>query len=157
MQDLSIYNDIKTRIIHGLTTNYQIVSMPNWTWFWLDDFMKRNRIDNYDHMYQSLGQKLGQQYTISNCNLTETLRSIAEIHEEYSMRELHNLANDNGIEGPQGQHYLRKILPHRNKKKKARKPQKLVRVYKLFSFMPCATTSDAIWRRKNRMSTSRVS
>ena len=158
MQKLSIYNDIKTRIIPGLATNHQIVSMPNWTWFWLDDFMKRNKIDNFDHMYQSLEQKLGQGYDLSNDNLTETLKHIAEIHEEYSMRQLHNLANDNGIEGPQGQHFISKILPLRNKKTKTvKKPYQLARVYKLFKFVPCATTSDAVWRRKNRVNTSRVS
>jgi len=157
MQNLSIYNDIKTRIIPGLSTNHQIVSMPNWTWFWLDDFMKRNKIDNFDHMYNTLKQRFGSQHKLSNDNLTDTLKNIAEIHEEYSMRQLHNLANDNGIEGPQGQHFMSKILPLRNKKKRIRRSYQLPRIYKLFSFIPCATTSDAIWRRKNRANTSRVS
>ncbi len=154
MKNLSIYNDLKTRVIPGLATEHRIVSMPYWTWFWLDDFMKRNKIDNFSNMYQTVGQK----YDLSNDNLIDTLKNIAEIHEEHSMRQLHNLANDNGVEGPQGQHFITKILPLRNKKTaKRKKPLQLTRIYKLFSFMPCATTSDAVWRRKSRIHTTRVS
>ena len=151
MENLSIYKDIKTRIIPGLQAKHQIVAMPHWSWFWLDDFMKRNSIYDHQHMYQTIGRK----YKLNDDNLIDTLKNIAEIHAEFSMRQIHNLANDNGIEGPQGQHYISKILPYREKaaiKKKRKSYDNMPKLYKLFSFMPCATTSEAVFERKNHMS-----
>ncbi len=123
-----------TRIIPGLTSQYQIVSLPYWAWFWLDDFMQQHRI-SYQGIYEAFS---------NGKDLSQTLHNLAELHQEYSMREVYNLANDNEIDQ---QEYLEK----RNKQPKKEKPKelRLPKIYKLFGFMSCATSLEAVWSRRH--------
>lgn len=125
-------DNLTTRIIPGLTSQHQIVSLPYWAWFWLDDFMQQHRI-SYQGIYETFGQER---------DLSQTLHDIAELHQEYSMREVYNLANDNELDH---QIYSGKI------RKKSRKTNglKLPKIYKLFGFMSCATSLDAVWSRRH--------
>lgn len=129
----NISNDhITTRIIPGLSKEHRIVSMPYWAWYWLEDFMKANKTT-----YQGIYNTFGKQQDIS-----DVLRGIAEIHHDYAMREVYNLANDNEVEVSDITQFT----------KKADKPPcvtNLPRIYKLFGFMACATTLEAVWERRH--------
>ncbi|MCI5060565.1 MAG: hypothetical protein MRY79_05790 [Alphaproteobacteria bacterium] len=124
-----------TRIIPGLTAEYQIVSLPYWAWFWLDDFMQTNKI-GYKGIYQKLNESE---------NINSALQTIAEFHHEQTMRGRYNLANDNDI--PEEE-----IFKHLQQKRTQVKTRdlNLPKIYKLFGFMPCATTLEAVWQRRNR-------
>lgn len=133
-------DSLKTKIIPGLTDTYQIVSLPYWAWYWLEDFMKQHRIS-----YQGIYETFGAEHDIS-----QTLHQLAELHHEYSMREVYSLCNDNEPEEEQ-------IVTHF----KARKNQKeigerLPKIYKLFGFMPCATSLEAVWERRHYEDSNRV-
>lgn len=134
-------DNLMTRIIPGLTSQYQIVSLPYWAWYWLEDFMKVNRI-SYHGIYETFGD---------NGNLNDTLRNLAELHHEYSMREVYNLANDNEPDDD----VIIELLS-KNKNKMVKSPMKLPRIYKLFGFMSCATTLEAVWERRNYEESNKV-
>jgi len=125
-------DNLTSRVITGLKSEYRIVSLPFWAWFWLDDFMMQHRI-SYEGMLETFG---------GNGDINETLKNIAELHQEHCMRGAHNLANDNT--------FLEAIAGKKNFKSKRKiKAYQYPKIYKLFSFMPCATTLDAVWSRKN--------
>ena len=124
-------DNLTSRVILGLKSEYRIVSLPFWAWFWLDDFMQQNRI-SYQGMLDTFG---------CEGDINDTLRNIAELHQEHCMRGAHNLANDNAF-------------LNANKKKKLKtstkiKSYNMPKIYKLFGFVPCTTTLDALWSRKN--------
>ena len=124
-------DNLTSRVIPGLRSEYRIVSLPFWAWFWLDDFMVQNRI-SYQGMLDSFG---------GEGDVNKTLERIAELHQDHCMRGTHNLANDNTF-----LESIKKSKPvHDNKIKNYNFPK----IYKLFSFMPCVTTLEAIWSRKN--------
>lgn len=125
-------DNVTTRIIPGLTSQHQIVALPYWAWFWLDDFMQQHRI-SYKGIYETFGHER---------DFEQTLHDIAELHQEYSMREVYNLANDNEIDHNV---YSRRI----SKKNKKTKNIRLPKIYKLFGFMSCATSLDAVWSRRH--------
>lgn len=131
-----INDNITTRIIPGLTSEHQIVSLPYWAWFWLEDFMFQNKI-SFQGIYETFG---------TTGDLSQTLHNLAELHHEYSMREIYNLSNDNEIEESEFVTLLN--APQQNKVKKA-KELNLPKIYKLFGFMSCATTLEAVWKRRN--------
>lgn len=93
--------------------------------------MQQHKI-SYQGIYDTFGQ---------NRDLNITLREIAELHHEYAMRELYNLANDNEADSAEA---LKKIYV-----KKKKQVSNLPRIYKLFGFMPCATTLEAVWERRH--------
>ena len=127
-------DNITTRIIPGLSAKYQIVSLPYWAWYWLEDFMRENRI-SYQGIYDTFG---------NTEDINDTLRSLAEMHHEYAMREIYHLANDNEADNDD---IIARI--HQNKISKKTHPLVLPKIYKLFGFMPCATTLEAVWERRH--------
>ncbi len=136
-----INDNVHTRIIPGLKSAYQIVSLPFWAWYWLDDFMQKHRV-SYTGIYDTYGQE---------GDFTQTLRQIAELHHDYAMREVYNLANDNELQENQFTTLL-------NKKTNTTKAQalNLPKIYKLFGFMSCATSLEAVWERRNYRSSNRI-
>ena len=126
-------DNLTSRVIPGLKSKYRIVSLPFWAWFWLDDFMQQNRI-SYQGMLETFG---------CNGDINNTLKNIAELHQDHCMRSVHKLSNDNTF------------LEHKDlstlttKKIKPKNLDTMPKIYKLFGFMPCATTLDAVWARKN--------
>lgn len=141
MNKKPLNDNLTTRIIPGLSSQYQIVSLPYWAWFWLDDFMQQHRI-SYQGIYDTFG---------NGNDLNQTLHSLAELHQEYSMREVYNLANDNEVDH---QDYL----THLNKTKKTHKPRalNLPKIYKLFGFMSCATSLEAVWSRRHYQENNKI-
>ncbi|MEM6811326.1 MAG: hypothetical protein AAF549_02555 [Pseudomonadota bacterium] len=140
MRKNSTSNDnIQTKLIPGLSSQYRIVSLPYWAWYWLDDYMTKNKI-SYHGIYKTFGIQQ---------DITETLKSLAELHHEFSMREVYNLANDNDP--------CDETIKLRLKKKKMpEKSYQLPRIYKLFGFMPCATSLEAVWERRNYYPSNRL-
>lgn len=146
MKKTPINDNPTTRIIPGLSAEYQIVSLPYWAWYWLEDFMQQNRIS-----YRGIIDTFGGHDDIGN-----TLRNIAELHHEHAMREVYNLANDNEADD----HVIsmrarRKAMPKGAKAIKAA-PLILPKIYKLFGFMSCATTLEAVWERKNYEDSNKI-
>lgn len=138
-------DNITTRIIPGLTAKYQIVSLPYWAWYWLEDFMQQNRI-SYQGIYDTFG---------AHGDIDLTLRNIAELHHEHAMREVYKLANDNELENDD---IISRIAKNKNnnKSKKPTKALVLPKIYKLFGFMSCATTLEAVWERRNYSDNNKV-
>jgi len=134
-------NNLTTRIIPGLTSQYQIVSLPYWAWFWLDDFMRQHKI-SYRGIYDTFG---------NGADFNQTLHNLAELHQEYSMREVYNLANDNEIDPKQ-------YVTSSNKRRKPTpaKALTLPKIYKLFGFMSCATTLEAVWSRRHYKESNKI-
>lgn len=130
--------NIKTRVIPGLKNDYHIVSMPYWAWYWLEDFMSSNKI-SYHGIYNTFGD--GEDVSL-------TLRQLAEMHHEYAMREMYKLSNDNECENSH--------IPQISKAKTKSRSYKLPKIYKLFGFMSCATTLEAVWERRHYVGTTKV-
>lgn len=128
-------NNITARVIPGLKSEYRIVTLPHWAWFWLDDFMIQNRI-----CYQGILDSFK-----CDGNINNTLRNIAEMHQDHCMRSRHNLVNDNSFSDTTNAKIFTRTKKIKNNSTKNRMPK----VYKLFGFMPCTTTLDAIWCRLN--------
>lgn len=141
MNNNYINDNVTTRIIPGLKSEYQIVSLPYWAWFWLEDFMQQHKI-SYRGIYETFG--------LEN-DISETLRHLAELHHEYSMREVYNLANDNDLEEEDYVTYLNVPRPE-----KKLHEFNLPKIYKLFGFMSCATTLDAVWSRRNYEESNKI-
>ena len=133
-------NNLTTRIIPGLTSEHQIVSMPYWAWFWLEDFMASHKI-SFQGIYETF------HFT---GDIHQTLQQLAELHQDFTMREVYNLSNDNEIETTD----IIKLAEKR--KDKEVRALVLPKIYKLFGFMSCATTLDAVWNRKNYPTTNKV-
>jgi len=126
-----VNDNLTTKIIPGLLNDYRIVSLPYWAWYWLEDFMVQNRI-SYQGIYETFGK---------NKDLNTTLHDIAELHHERAMRSVYNLANDNETN---------KTICLKHLYQKTKKPiTNLPRIYKLFGFMACATTLEAVWERRH--------
>lgn len=123
-------NHFTSRIIPGLTYEYRIVSLPYWAWFWLDDFMLNNKIS-----YQGILEAFKCEH-----NIDKTFHDIAKLHQQHCMRGAHCLANDNANH-INGTDKIKNGIPKR--------AYNLPKIYKLFGFMPCATTLEAVWTRKN--------
>ncbi len=126
-------DNLIARVIPGLKAEYRIVSLPLWAWFWLDDFMVQNRIS-----YQGI---LDTFQTEEDVNVT--LQYIAELHQEHCMRGAHKLSNDNM--------FLETDIKIGGTKKKnyVTKTYNMPKIYKLFGFIPCVTTLNSVWTRKN--------
>lgn len=129
-----------TRIIPGLSSAYQIVSLPYWAWYWLEDFMQQNRI-SYKGIYDTFGM---------DDDIDQTLQNIAELHHEYAMREVYNLANDNELDNDNI------ITQLKTKKKEKKAALNLPKIYKLFGFMSCATTLEAVWERRHYNDSNKI-
>ncbi len=136
MSETPLHDNLTSRIIPGLSAEYQIVSLPYWAWYWLEDFMKANRI-SYQGIYETFG---------ADSNINYTLRNLAELHHEYAMRELYNLANDNEAKNDD---IIARIQQNKDQSNRATKSYVLPKIYKLFGFMPCATTLEAVWERRH--------
>ena len=132
---------LTTRIIPGLKAEYQIVSLPYWAWFWLEDFMRHHKI-NYKGIYKTFETEE---------NIGQTLHNLAELHQEHTMRELHKLANDNEPQQAEYVTYLKDTA-----RRKEMKQLNLPKIYKLFGFISCYTTLDAVWQRKNCEEDSKI-
>ena len=141
MSNKTSYNRITTRIIPGLSSEYQIVALPYWAWFWLEDFMQQNRI-SYEGIYETFGQ---------SGDVSQTLRNLAELHQEYSMREIYNLSNDNDLE--EEDYIMQLQAPIKDKEITQ---LNLPKIYKLFGFMSCATTLEAVWKRRNYEESNKI-
>jgi hypothetical protein len=140
-----INDNMTTRIIPGITNEHRIVSLPYWAWFWLDDYMHRNRIS-----YQGILDTFRPE---TENDLTFTLRQIAELHHEHAMREVYNLANDNNLEQSQ---IINLLDRKKTKNLTGKRDLKLPRIYKLFGFMSCATTLQAVWERRNYEDSNKI-
>lgn len=127
-------NNLTSRVIPGLKSQYRIVSLPYWAWFWLDEFMIQNRLS-----YQGILETFGCDGDINN-----TLRGVAELHQEHCMRGMHNLANDNVFHAHKNPNRL-----IRKKSLSVTKKYNMPKIYKLFGFVPCTTTLNSVWTRKN--------
>ncbi len=127
-------DNLTSRVIAGLKSQYRIVSLPYWAWFWLDDFMLQNRIS-----YQGILDTFGYNGDVNN-----TLRGIAELHQDHCMRGMHNLANDNMFYEPKNY----SNLVHSKTLQKL-KDYNMPKIYKLFGFVTCTTTLNSVWTRKN--------
>ena len=129
------------RIIPGLKDEHRLVAMPYWAWHWLEDFMKVNRIS-----YQGIYDVFAGHTAKNNKDISDTLLMLAELHHEQTMREAYHLANDN--EAP--------CVTLKYKRGADRAQFNLPRIYKLFGFMPCATTLKAVWERRHARGTLKV-
>jgi len=129
----TLNEQITSRVIPGLSSEYRIVSLPHWAWFWLDDFMIQNRM-SYEGILDTF-QCEG--------DINKTLKYIAELHQEHCMRGAHKLSNDNT--------FLESDITMSNKNKKNFTPSNynMPKIYKLFGFIPCVTTLNSVWTRKN--------
>ncbi|NQZ14705.1 MAG: hypothetical protein HRT94_07775 [Alphaproteobacteria bacterium] len=131
-----------TRVIPGPYSEHRIVSMPSWAWFWLDDFVSNCSPNGYKGLYEAFGDAIQPE------NLSEALRGIAELHQDHCLREIYNLANDDEPSEEDLEKRIEKqtVQPLKTKKK----PQdRTPKIYKLFGFMPCPTTLDAVWERQH--------
>ena len=126
-------DNLTSRVIPGLKSQYRIVSLPFWAWFWLDDFMQQNRIS-----YQGILETFE-----CNGDINNTLHNIAELHQEHCMRGMHNLANDNDFVESSNYRGFTHVRKLNNKK------QQMPKIYKLFGFISCVTTLDSVWARRN--------
>ena len=127
-----------TRIIPGINAEHRIVSMPPQAWFWLDDFVKNCSPNGYKGLYSAFG------IAISSTNLSDALHGLAQMHQEFCLREVYNLANDDEPDEAYIQdRIVQKINPAKTK------PFNMPRIYKLFGFMPCPTTLESVWQRKH--------
>jgi hypothetical protein len=147
MPKTPINDNLKTKVIPGLTAKHQIVALPYWAWYWLEDFMKVNRI-SYQGIYDTFGTHLQ-----TGGSIGDTLRQLAEMHHEYSMREIYNLANDNE---PDESDIIARINKKKSKTKAKPKAFVLPKIYKLFGFMSCATTLEAVWERRHYQDDNRI-
>lgn len=137
-----ISNDnITTRVIPGLKASYQIVSLPYWAWFWLEDLMKKHKI-GYKGIYN--------RFHIDG-DIALTLKHLAELHQDDAMRAEHNLANDNDMQKKD----FMALLKKRNAVSEV-KTLNLPKIYKLFGFMPCSTTLEAVWQRRHYEDSNRI-
>ncbi|HPD83457.1 MAG: hypothetical protein R3D88_06660 [Alphaproteobacteria bacterium] len=134
-------DNITTRVIPGLSAKYQIVSLPYWAWYWLEDFMRLNRI-SYKGIYETFG---------ASGDINGTLLNLAELHHEYAMREVYNLANDNE---PDDDDIIARIQTH--KESVRQKNYNLPKIYKIFGFMACATTLQAVWERRHYEQSNKI-
>lgn len=135
-----------TRIIPGPQSEHRIVSMPSWVWFWLDDFINNCSPNGYSGLYSAFGDAINQE------NLSDSLHRIAELHQDFCLREIYNLANDDEPDDEyiQNKLYEATVTNIKNNKKKNKTTQdRTPKIYKLFGFMPCPTTLDAVWARKH--------
>lgn len=143
MNSKPVNTAITTRIIPGLSAEYEIVSLPYWAWFWLEDFMTQNKI-SYQGIYETFGDQ---------GDLNQTLHNLAELHQEYAMREVHNLANDNDLEHDD---YMTRIHISPQVTTKPPRALKLPKIYKLFGFIACYSTLDAVWSRRNYEESNKI-
>lgn len=127
-----------TRVIPGLNAEHRIVSMPLWAWFWLDDFVTNCSPRGYKGVYEAFGD------AICPNNLSETLCRLAQLHQDFCLREIYNLANDDEPD----EDYIQSRVVEPIKQRQP-KELNLPKIYKIFGFMPCATTLDAVWQRKH--------
>lgn len=126
----------KTRIIPGITAEYQIVSLPEWAWYWLDDFMRSHKI-GYKGIYKRFETQNHKH------DITASLCQLAEIHQENIVRQNYSLCNDNKAKTEDIVRLVSKST------QSSKQDMSFPRVFKLFSFMPHATTLDAVWSRLN--------
>ena len=131
-----------TRIIPGPSAEHRIVSMPSWAWFWLDDFVSNCSPNGYRGLYEAFGDAIRSE------NLSDALHGIAQLHQDFCLREIYNLAND---DEPSEDYIEERVKNSRvtNFKKTIKRQDRTPKIYKLFGFMPCPTTLDAVWERKH--------
>jgi len=132
--------NLKTaRILPGLQSEYTIVALPYWAWFWLDDHVQTNYPRGYSQFLSSLNDKIE-----SEDALADHLETYATVIQSSAMRKVYNLANDNNF-------LCEDVKRRRVSGRPARQIQdvKLPAIYKLFGFMPCATTLEAVWERRH--------
>ena len=134
-----MYNSVSSRIIPGPKSEHSIVSMPQWAWFWLDDFIENCSPDGYKGLYSAFGDAFNK-----NGNLSEALHGIAQMHQEFCLRELHNLANDDEPDQTYIQNRVIKPI-----KATTKKNSRMPKIYKLFGFMSCPTTLESVWERRH--------
>lgn len=140
--------ELKTRVIPGLNAEYEIVSLPYWAWYWLDDYLQETRL-NYRSLYRNLGQDFFREGEV-----TDGLIDIAEYQYESFIRESYQLANDNNAAQMSYEDHLKREAGR--KKSYNKETKNLPKIYKLFGFMPCATTLEAVWERRHYKDSNRV-
>lgn len=133
-----VNDNLTSKIIPGLLNDYRLVSLPYWAWYWLEDFMIQNRI-SYQGIYETYGK---------NNDIDTTLRTIADLHHKKSMLSVYNLANDNNI--PTKTQLTKVNFSH------PKQITNLPKIYKLFGFMACATTLEAVWERRHYKQNNKV-
>ena len=128
--ETTINDKVTSRVIPGLKSEYRIVALPAWAWFWLDDFMIQNRM-SYEGILETFQ---------CETDISQSLQYIAELHQEHCMRGVHKLSNDNT--------FLESDIKV-GKKKNGTKAYNMPKIFKLFGFIPCVTTLNSVWTRKN--------
>lgn len=126
-----------SRLLPGLTTEYSIVSMPAWAWPWLDTLVRECFPQGYREFIRECAE-----YADHERPLEEILESFARLRREDHYR----LTNDNDP-----------LVANSNAASTARpaarrRPLRMPKAVKLFTFMPFATTWDQVlmrrgWRR----------
>ena len=76
-------------------------------------------------------------------DISKSLQYIAELHQEHCMRGVHKLSNDNT--------FLESDIKisRSNKKNHDTTAYNMPKIFKLFGFIPCVTTLNSVWTRKN--------
>ncbi len=121
-------------------SKYAIVSMPQTTWYWLDDLVQKK----YPGGYKALARAFKTADSVQS--LSRTLKAKAQEHCDAEMMRLYNLANDN--RPPEG--YTR--LPERFFSLDNGRPQAashMPTVYRLFHFLAHPTLLTTVWERRN--------
>ncbi len=129
-----------TRIVPGHRAQYELVSMPEWAWVWLEDYMFLYNMDSFPELLSDF-----QDCIHPNQPLSEVLENIAAIHHHFMTQAAYDLENDNDP-------FSDTFPPVKRRKgaKHVQKDLKFPQVMQLFGFTAHATTLDAAMLRRMR-------
>ena len=134
-----------------LKSDYAIVSMPEWAWYWLDDLVKRDYPGGYKSLVKAISRRTANKGSAQQ-DLKHILAFYAKEHCDRRMGSLYNLANDNlrptlstATTAPEAP----AATPNTPFSTKSAFYKGLPTVYRLFHFMPHATSLTTVWERRN--------
>ena len=133
------FNTKITRIIPGLKTTYELVSLPAWAWDSLEDYLSENGLKTVPEIIQDFADCMPE-----NAPLSEVLQDIAAVHAHFRWQSVMNIKNDNDPFDTMQSQPL-KIISAPAK----RQIQPRAKAQILFKFLPHATTFDAVMHRQN--------
>lgn len=123
---------------------YAIISMPKTAWYWLDDLVEKEfPVGGYKALVQAFKEAETPEA------LSSDLRKMAREHCETQMASLYHLANDNKPAKGYNDTDIVPALPGKNTATRADIARRLPTVYRLFHFLPHATTLTSVWERRN--------
>lgn len=127
------------------------VELPKTDWYWLDDLVSREYAGMYVHLFNACGLASFS----SQKRLSAELMRTARAHGQKQIERLYNLANDN-ISKKEGSgnapaskmdNVLSLDIGFHNKNYDL--SLKMPSAYRLFHFMPHATSLTTVWERRN--------